>query len=151
MKIVRTTVLIFAALSVLLTSTAQAATPESGTLSKSKRSLTWTGTLNVSIPLNDCLQGSESPECDYFYLKVDMPDGARVRVVVPSPTPVTDIDMYVYAPNGAQVANSGNFPGETEVAEWRHSAKFRGKPYEVRVQAYLVPPGTSYKATASLK
>lgn len=151
MKIVRPVVLVFTALAVLLSSTAHAATPESGTISKKKKSVSWSGSHTLSIPVNDCVQGSESPECDYFYLKVDMPDGARVRVVVPAPSPVSDIDVYVYAPNGAQVANSGNIFGETEVAEWRHSARFRNKPYEVRVQAYLVPPGQAYTGTASLK
>ena len=151
MKIVRPVVLLFTALAVLLSSTALAATPDKGTISKKKKSVSWTGTLTISIPVNDCVQGSDSPECDYFYLKVDAPDGARVRVVIPAPSAVSDIDLYVYAANGAQVANSGNIFGETEVAEWRHSARFRNKPYEVRVQAYLVPPGTAYKGTASLR
>lgn len=150
MRSARILVLALAAICVLLSGTAQAATPASGTLSKSKKSVKWSGTFTLSEPVNECL-GPTDPICDHFMLKIDLKDGSRVRIVLPAPSPATDIDFYVYAPNGALVASSGNLIGEAESAEFRHSARFNKKVYEVRVSPYLVPPGTTYTATASVK
>ena len=150
MRSARIVTVALAAICVLVSGTAQAADPASGTLSKSKKSVKWSGTFVLSEPVNECL-GPDDPICDHFMLKIDLKDGSRVRIVLPAPSPVTDIDFYVYAPNGALVASSGNFPGEAESAEFRHSARFNKKMYEVRVNPYLVPPGTSYTATASVR
>ncbi len=150
MRTVRIIVLAMATLCVLVAGTAEAANPAKGTLSNKKKSLSWTGTFTLSEPLNECT-GPDDPICDHFMLKIDLKDGARVRIVIPSPSAASDIDFYVYAPNGALVANSGNLIGEAESAEFRHSGRFTGKVYEVRVDPYVVPPGTSYKATATVR
>lgn len=153
MSRLRIVALAVAALSVMVTGTAQGAEPEGGTVSKSKKAIKWTGTFVLSqpSPLGDCIGGSEDPTCDYFKLKVNMPDGARVKITIPAPSAVTDLDLYVYSPAGALIGSSGNFPGEGEVVEFRHSARFRNKEYEIRVLPYLVVPGTTYTGTASVK
>jgi hypothetical protein len=150
MRSARIIALALLAICVLVSGTAQAANPAKGTLSKSKKSVKWSGSFTLSEPVNECL-GPDDPICDHFMLKVDLKDGSRVRIVLPSPDATTDIDFYVYAPNGALVANSGNLIGEPESAEFRHSARFNKKEYEVRVSPYLVVPGTTYEAMASVR
>lgn len=39
-------------------------------------------------------------------LKIDPSDGARIRVTVPMTDEPGDLDMHVYAPNGAPVGSS---------------------------------------------
>jgi hypothetical protein len=159
MKPIRLGLMALALLAVVVSGTAQAATPASGTLSRKVRVVRWTGEFTLSQPnpltlaglSGGCLGEAEDPICDHFMLKVDLPDGARVRIEIPVNEPYTDIDFEVYAPNGAQVASSGNLPGESELAEFRHSGRFRNKPYEVRVAPYLVVPGTTYQATARVR
>jgi hypothetical protein len=93
----------------------------------------------------------EGPDlCDHFKLKLNMGEGARVRVSLPAPSPVTDLDFFVYDPRGAEVASSGNFPGEDEVAIFTHKARYRNQAYDIAVVPYLVAPGTTYKATAQV-
>lgn len=153
MKPVRVFLLVIALVCTLVSSTAQAATPPGGTLSKKVRIVKWTGmfTLSEPNPLGNCLGGSDDPTCDYFLLKVNLPDGARIRIDLPAPSATTDLDLYVHSPTGSEVGSSGNLPGQNELVEFRHSGRFRNKPYEVRVLPYLVVPGTAYKATAKVK
>src|SRR5688572_1607590 len=95
-----------AAAGVLLASVpAQAATPASGTLSKPAQSISWTGSFDAFTLEAGC---GVVPACDHFKLKVNMGEGARIRIQIPAPNPVTDIDFIVYDPKGVQVADSGN-------------------------------------------
>ena len=80
-----------------------------------------------------------------------MGEGATVRIVLPLPNPAMDIDLYVYNPRGVQVAESTGFIAENEALTFVHKAQFRNKAYDVTVVPYIVPPGTSYKATASVR
>jgi len=140
-----------AVVAVLATSVpAGAATPTSGTLSKSKRTVSWTGSFTLSdpSPADGCAGGDSSPICDRFSLKVDLGEGAKIKVVIPRQT-ATDIDLYVYAPNGALLGSSGNLPGEGESVEFVHHARYRKQAYIVEVKPYAVVPGTSYKGTAT--
>jgi hypothetical protein len=148
------TLLAVVAVSGLLAATvpAGAATPATGTLSAKKKSLTWTGTFTLSEPVANlvtpaCVLGESDPICDHFKLKIDLGDGAKVRVSIPGQQ-ATDIDFTVFAPDGSEVATSGNLPGASESATFSHRARFRNRPYEVQVVPYLVAPGTTYKATA---
>lgn len=130
---------------------AEAATPASGTLSKTKKALTWTGTFTASdpSPIEGCVGGTDSPICDHFALKINLGEGAKIKVSLP-PQTATDLDMYIYGPTGILVGFSGNLPGMGEAVEFTHRARYRNKPYIVQVKPYLVVPGTSYKATAKV-
>lgn len=141
------------AFSVLAQAPAEAATPASGTLSKKAKVLRWSGMFTLSEPdsLTGCLGGSTDPICDHFLLKVALKDGARVRIDLPAPDAVSDLDLYVYSPTGSEVGSSANAFGTNEFVEFRHSGRFRNKVYEVRIMPWLVVPGTTYKATAKVR
>jgi hypothetical protein len=131
----------------------QAATPASGTLSKKSKVVRWTGTFTLSQPdsLTGCVGGSTDPICDHFMLKVDLKDGSRIRIDLPAPDAVSDVDLYVYSPTGSEVGSSANAFGTNEFVEFRHSGRFNKKSYEVRIMPWLVVPGTTYKAAAKVK
>ena len=153
MRMARAIAGLFVCLFTLVSSTAQAADPPSGTLSKSKRSISWSGsfTLSQPNPASGCLGGNEDPICDRFMLKINLPDGARIRIDLPSPDAVTDLDLFVYAPTGAEVGSSGEIIGEAERVEFRHSGRYRNKVYIVEVRPFIVVPGTAYKGTAKVR
>ena len=137
----------------VVSSVADAATPAQGTLSKKVKVVKWTGTFTLSQPnpvTADCVGGATDPICDHFMLKVDLPDGARIRVVIPLTDQPGDLDLHVYAPNGSLVGSSTEFLAP-EAVEFRHSARFRNQPYEVRVVPWLVIPGQSYAGTAEVR
>lgn len=145
--------LVAALAGMVIQGTAQAADPPSGTLSKSKKTVKWTGSFVASqpSPVEGCLGGSSDPICDHFLLTVNMPEGTRIVVSLPPPSATTDLDLFVYAPNGGLVGTSGNLPGEPEVVEFRHSKRYAGKPYEVLIRPWIVVPGTAYSATAKVR
>lgn len=154
MRFVRACLLVISVLCLVATVPAEAASPAKGTLSKKSKKVSWTGsfTLSEPDPVGNCeLGGSTDPVCDHFFLKVDLPDGARIRIDLPTPNGTTDLDLYVYSATGAEVGSSGNLIGTGEFVEFRHSGRFRNKPYEVRVVPWIVVPGTTYKATAKVK
>ena len=152
-KSARVFLLVTALVGLVSVGTAQAATPSSGTLSKKVKSVKWTGsfTLSQPNPAGDCVGGESDPICDHYMLKVNLGDGARIRIDLPTPNGQTDIDFYVYSPAGSLVASSGNLIGTNEFAEFRHSGRFKGKSYEVRIVPFIVVPGTSYAAAAKVK
>jgi hypothetical protein len=151
-----------AAAALLVSATAQAAAPAGGTLSKSKRSLTWNGgPFTTSYPISSaapCLNGASDTMCDHFLLKVNMGQGARIKVsIVPSTSGLevlqvvagpNDYDMYLFDPQGNQVGESAGSTGR-ETITFTHKAKFRNKAYEVRVIPFLLVPGATYKGTAT--
>ncbi len=139
---------------------AHAANPSSGTITKSKRSISWAGgPIYLSQPnpvASDCLLGSDDPTCDYFALTVKLGEGARVQVKVTTARANTDdgvngvqgddYDLFVYAPNGALVAESAN-PRGNETLEFKHRKANSGRPYEIRITPWLVLPGSTYRGT----
>jgi hypothetical protein len=141
---------------------AQAASPSGGTLSKSRKTLKWKGgpyTLPYPTTDFDCLQGESDPQCDHYILKINMGQGARIDVTVVADSSglealqsaamgfgPNDVDLSVYDPNGDQVGTSGS-GGGTERVTFTHKAKFRNKPYEIRVVPYLLIPGSGYAGT----
>ncbi len=146
----------------LATASAQAASPPSGTLSKSKRTVTWTGgPFTVSYPITSvapCLNGASDTMCDHFLLKVNMGQGAKIKVsiigsnsgleilqVVAGPN---DYDLYVYDPDGNEVGSSAG-PTSHESVTFTHKARFRNRPYEVRVIPFLLVPPSTYNGTAT--
>ncbi len=136
-----------------------AASPSGGTLSKTKKTLTWTGaTNNYAIPWPDPVLFCTDENCDHFKLKVNMGDGARIKVsirasssglevaqVVAGPN---DYDLYLYDPNGNQIAESADEDGN-ESFTFTHKARFRNKTYDVMVSPWIVLPGATYKGTIS--
>ena len=145
--------LVAALVGMIATGTAQAADPPSGTISKSKKSLKWTGSFVASQPwpVEGCAGGSSDPICDHFLLKVNMPEGTRIRIVLPAPSVATDLDLFVYAPTGGLIGTSGNIPGQQELVDFRHSKRYTNKPYEVLIRPFIVVPGTTYSATAKVR
>jgi hypothetical protein len=129
---------------------AEAAKPTSATLSKTKKAVSWTGSFTLSdpSPIDGCVGGTDSPICDHFALKVDLGEGAKIKIAIPGQS-ATDIDLYVYTPNGILLGSSGNLPGEGESVEFTHRARYRKQSYVIEVKPYAVVPGTSYKGTAT--
>lgn len=127
-----------------------AASPAGGTLSKTKKKLTWTGTFALSEPtlIEGCVSG-DAGICDHFALKLNLGEGATVKVSIPGQT-ATDMDLIVYDPSGAIVGSSGEVPGSGEVVEFKHRSRHRNKAYTVEVKPFLVAPGTTYKGTAAV-
>jgi hypothetical protein len=142
--------------------TAQAASPTSGKLTRSKRSVTWSGGPFVLSEPNyagsACIAGRVDPTCDHFMLTVNMPEGSHVQVKVATARPepsngITgdgdDYDLYVYSPDGG-LMGIAETPGGNERLTFRHRATYNGKAYEVRVGPWFVYPGSTYKGTATL-
>src|SRR5581483_1057953 len=146
----------------LFTATAEAAAPGGGTLSKAKRSVTWNGgPFTTSYPISSaapCLNGSSDAMCDHFLLKVNMGQGARIKVsIVPSASGLevlqvvagpNDYDLFVFDVDGNQVGESAGSTGRESVT-FTHKARLRNRPYEVRVIPFLLIPGATYKGTAA--
>lgn len=155
MRPIRVFLLALALVSVVVSGTAQSATPPGGTLSKKVKLVRWSGEFTLSEPspylTPGCIVGTEDPICDHYFLKVNLPDGARITVTLPSPDATTDLDLFVFAPTGAEVGSSGNLIGQPESVTFRHSGRFRNKPYEVQIVPFIVVPGTTYKATARVR
>jgi hypothetical protein len=161
LKITRAAVVCAALTAMLATGVAQAAAPGIGTLSKAKRSVTWNGgPYVVSYPTSnvECVNGSSDSMCDHFMLKVNMGQGAKIKVaIVPSSSGLeilqilagpNDYDLYVYGPDGNKVGESAGSTGRESVT-FKHKASFRNKAYEVRVVPFLMIPGATYKGTAT--
>ncbi len=153
MRVMRVLMLVAALTSTIVAGTAQAADPPSGTLSKTSKSVKWTGTFVAPepSPVEGCLGGSSDPICDHYLLKVNLPEGTRIRIDLPAPSAATDLDLFVYTSTGGLVGTSGNLPGEAESIEFRHSKRYTNKPYEVLIRPWIVVPGTSYAATAKVR
>lgn len=161
-KISRAIVACVAVAAVVAAVPAEAASPPGGTLSKSKRTLKWTGgPYTLSYPTTDfeCLNGADDPQCDHYILKINMGQGARIDVTTVADSSgleavqqaamgfgPNDIDLFIYDPNGDEVGSSAS-GGGTEHVAFTHKAKFRNKPYEIRVVPYTMIPGSSYKGT----
>ena len=153
---------------------AQAASPAAGSITKSHRSLKWSGASFVlSDPAPDpsgldlyapsCQSDSM---CDHFKLKITLGDKAKIQIKIttarPNPPgafagidslqPVTgdDYDLYVYDPNGALVSGAqGTTEKGNETATIVHKKKFNGRFYDVAVRAWAVAPGSTYSGSVS--
>ncbi len=151
---------------------ATAASPAGATLSKAKRSLTWSGgPFTLSQPTGDaqsqtgglvqtaCPGGKTDGMFDHFFLKVNLGAGSKIKGSIvgsvsgleilqgPADAP-NDFDLFVYAPDGSEVGESTN-PGSHENVTFVLKAAFRNQPYEVRVAPYEVLPGATYSGKAA--
>lgn len=136
---------------------ADAASPASGTVSKSKKSLTWTGAATTfsspTPPFDLGCNDMPDPNCDHYTLKINLGEGAKIEVSIKgadpananSPTkPYNDFDIYMYAPDGTRVGTGDSGSGN-ETFTFIHRARHRNKPYDITVRPWLVLPGASYK------
>jgi hypothetical protein len=136
----------------ILSVTAGAATPESGNLDGQRAEATWTGgpfvvpnpsTTGGAVKQVPCDLGQ--PVCDSFRLTVS----GNVQQVLVAIAPAAgfetdDYDLYVYNAAGVQIANDAGADGyESTVFNHDGSAY-----YDVRVQPYIINPGSSYSAVA---
>jgi hypothetical protein len=133
--------------------TATAATPANGTLSAPDGEATWSGGPFVApnplttaglIKQVPCDLGS--PMCDSYRLTVS---GAGIGQVLVAIAPnagfeTDDYDLYVYNDKGVQIASDAGENGyESVIFNTAGSAYF-----DVRVQAYIITPGSGYAAVA---
>jgi hypothetical protein len=133
-------------------STAQAASPTSGTLSDTSGPVTWTGgpfvTANVTAQANgepDCTLPSS---CDDFALHVSAPAGYdtdhNVEIKVGWANTAADFDVYLYDTAGHLVATAATSADPETVTIAPNTGD-----YVVRVVPFA-PLGESYTATASM-
>ncbi|MFY9578477.1 MAG: CARDB domain-containing protein [Gaiellaceae bacterium] len=88
-----------------------AATPDSGTVSASNLSVSWTGAIAIATAAG--CTGATDPTCDKYHLTVQPPGYPfQVRIEL---LPAGDWDLYVYAPDGGLAGSSGNGPNQLEI------------------------------------
>jgi len=160
-------------LAAAITPVAGAAKPAGGTLSKAKRSLSWSGgPYTVSQPTGDaqtqtgglvetaCPGGKTDSMCDHFMLKVNMGAGSKIKISLGASSSgleilqtvadgPNDFDLYVYAPDGSEVGESVN-AGTHESLIFALKPAWRNKAFEVRIAPYMVVPGATYSAKAAV-
>ena len=132
------------ALAVGPAATVRAVEPAGGTVSGSNDEATWTGTFYAPNPAA-CATSSD-PLCDHFRLTIDGGSIRRVLVAI-SPEPgfeADDYDLYVYDDQGGLVASQADGDGNESVVIENTGSSF----YEVRVQPYVITPGSTYRGVA---
>jgi hypothetical protein len=124
----------------------QAATPGSGTVSDSNRSVTWTGAIALATA-GGC-SGATDPSCDNFKLTIQPPSyGFQVKIVL---QPWGDWDLAVYGPDGGLAGSSGNGPNQAEIVTLTNPV---AGTYTVAAAPFapaIGPDGNSYTASATL-
>src|SRR4051812_32688825 len=127
----------------------QAATPGSGTISESSPSISWDG--DNHTPTAASCQGPNDPACDNFRLTIN-PPSFQYQVVIQL-VPMGNYDLYVSGPDGGQIGNSGNAPGQTEIVILTNPA---GGTYTVSGAPFAAGAGVpgvlpSYTASATIR
>ena len=132
-----------------------AATPDSGTVTDTNRTLSYTGGPFTAPNRSDPLLGDGTTltcapvvlPCDDFVLTISLPAGfvadhpdARVRVALASTNGTSDYDLYVTDESGAYVAIGYNAGGSESVefaaADGSHGYTIRAVPYSTSAAAY---------------
>jgi hypothetical protein len=127
---------------------AHASNPSSSTVSAASPSTWIGGPFAASSPslAPECVDGS--PSCDTHALTVvPAPGNYSLEINVRAAVPTDDYDLYVYDSNGVQVGSDGAPPGIPERVVLENPP---GGVYTVKVLAFLVAPGSTYTATATL-
>jgi hypothetical protein len=128
-------------------SPASGAVPASGTVSPATPSASWSGGPFVtSNPSGVCLP--VDPSCDSYSLTVVPPaTGSHTVEITTTPSAAgDDYDLFVYGPTGATVGSSTS-PGGAERVLLENPV---AGVYRVTVLAWLVAPGGTYGARATL-
>lgn len=136
----------------VFTLSAAAANPANGNLGGQKEETVWAGgpfyvpnvaTTAGAVKQVPCDLGQ--PACDSFRLTVD--SGVKQVLIAIAPAQgfeADDYDLYVYNDKGVQIASDADADGyESTVIENSGSAYF-----DVRVQPYIINPGSSYSGVA---
>jgi hypothetical protein len=123
---------------------ARAAEPASGSISGSNDEATWSGTFLVPNPA--VCPTSSDPACDHFVLTVDGNSIKRVLIAIAPEEGFEDddYDLFVYDDQGVLVASQADGDGFEAVVIENAQAAF----YEVRVQPFVVSPGSTYQGVA---
>ena len=127
----------------VLMAPAEAASPAGGSLGGKSKSVSWTGTATAVNPAV-CV-GAADPTCDHYSLTLNVKSGQDVSIGIVG-AEGDDWDLFVYGPDGSQVASSAT-PESSE------SVVIDGRPagtYEVRVQPFTVTPGATYDGRAAV-
>jgi hypothetical protein len=124
--------------------TIQSAEPAGGTIGGSNDEATWTGTFYTPNPA--ACATSTDPLCDHFRLTID---GGSIRRVLVAISPdegfeTDDYDLFVYDDQGALVASQADGDGYESVVIENTGSSY----YEVRVQPYVITPGSTYHGVA---
>lgn len=124
--------------------TARAAEPASGALAGGNEEATWGGTFYAPNPA--ACATSVDPLCDHFRLTIEGGSIHRVLIAI-APSEgfeADDYDLFVYDDRGALVASQADADGYESVVIENTGAAF----YEIRVQPFLVVPGSTYRGVA---
>jgi len=140
---------LLASLALLLPTAGAAATPTGGTVSPLTPTARWTGGPFVASNPAGCVSTLD-PSCDTFALTINPPASGNytVDIVVSTAAPNDDdYDVYVYSPSGARAGSSTNGGTPPEKVTLDNPA---AGTYTVQVQPWLVTPGATYSAVATL-
>lgn len=136
--------LIYAAALILLSSSAWAANPSSGTVSETSPQTSWRGGPLTPTASATC-GGPSNTACDNFRLTIVPPSYAfRVEITL-TPQLADDYDLEVYGPDGTLQGSSGNAPGGAEQVVLGNPA---AGVYTVSASPYVAL--TAYNATAKI-
>lgn len=124
---------------------ALAATPESGDLGSAQDEVTWSGGPYAASNPVACAT-SIDPGCDHFTLTISSASIQRVLIAIAPAAGFEgdDYDLFVYDNNGVLLASDASSDGYESVVIENSGAAY----YEVRVQPFLVTPGSSYSGVA---
>lgn len=131
-----------------------AASPENGSITSNRDEVTWSGgPFYVSNPATTAGAVKEvpcdlgQPSCDTFRLSMDARGGVKEILIAIAPAPgyeADDYDLHVYNDQGLRVAEDADEDGFESVVVSATLSTY----YDIRVQPYLVMPGSSYSAVA---
>jgi hypothetical protein len=125
------------------------AVPNAGTVSPLTPTARWSGGPFFTSNPAGCLPVID-PSCDSYALTISPPatGNSTVDIVVSTANGADDdFDVFVYSPSGARVGSSTN--GGTPPEKVTLDNPVAGT-YTVQVQAWLVNPGATYNAVATL-
>ena len=136
----------------VLSVTAGAATPGNGSLDGNRGEATWTGGPFVAsnpattaglIKQVPCDLGQ--PACDSFRLTVanNVPE-VLIAIAPAAGFESDDYDLYVYNDQGVQIASEATEDGYESVVIANSGSAY----FDVRVQAYIINPGSGYSGLA---
>jgi hypothetical protein len=146
-----------AALVALVSVSANAAAPTSGTLQRDGDTVSWSGA-SEDPQVNYKCTGPDDPACDTFRLTLAHTGPFDLTIEITTTVPAEDWDLKVYAPNGDPVALDGintavaevPNPGLATVLETATIREVQPGTYTIVAQPYLVGPGSTYSASATL-
>jgi hypothetical protein len=152
---VKAVIALIAAVLLLATPGAHAATPSSGELNYGVQQVSWSGGPFYAPRPVACLDDTIS--CDRFYLRVALPPQTKIRVQLVADQPSQgglapldgdDYDLYVMGPDNEVIAESAQPDQGTEALTFEQTAALQNYEYKIEIVPYLILPGSTYKASA---